>query len=102
MAEVTSRIIEVCPFRIKGDRGEYLLIRRAPDDPLYPGLWQFVSGRVEEGEKAHEAALRELREEAGDRPCSSGSRVVRRHALGTWFTGLLSHVLLRESIGAMP
>lgn len=68
MAEVTSRIIEVCPFRIRGDRGEYLLIRRVPDDPLYPGLWQFVSGRVEEGEKAHEAALRELREEAGAGP----------------------------------
>jgi dihydroneopterin triphosphate diphosphatase len=68
MAEVTSRIIEVCPFRIRGDRGEYLLIRRAPDDRLYPGLWQFVSGRVEEGEKAHEAALRELREETGAGP----------------------------------
>jgi dATP pyrophosphohydrolase len=68
MAEVTSRIIEVCPFRIRADTGEYLLIRRAPDDPLYPGAWQFVSGRVEEGEKAHEAALRELQEEASAVP----------------------------------
>jgi 8-oxo-dGTP pyrophosphatase MutT (NUDIX family) len=68
MAEVASRIIEVCPFRIRGDGGEYLLIRRAPDDPLYPGIWQFVSGRVEAGEKAHEAALRELREETGAVP----------------------------------
>lgn len=68
MAEVASRIIEVCPFRIRGDSGEYLLIRRAPDDPLYPGTWQFVSGRVEPGEKAHEAAFRELLEETGARP----------------------------------
>ena len=68
MADVASRIIEVCPFRIRKDRGEYLLIRRAADDPLYPGMWQFVSGRVEEGEKAYEAALRELREETGARP----------------------------------
>ena len=68
MADVASRIIEVCPFRIRGDVGEYLLIRRAPVDPLYPGTWQFVSGRVEEGEKAHEAALRELREETGAGP----------------------------------
>jgi dATP pyrophosphohydrolase len=65
MADVSSRIIEVCPFRISGDRAEYLLIRRSPRDPLYPGIWQFVTGRVQEGEKAHEAALRELREETG-------------------------------------
>lgn len=68
MAEIASRIIEVCPFRIRGDGGEYLLIRRAPDDPLYPDTWQFVSGRVEPGEKAHEAAFREFLEETGARP----------------------------------
>ncbi len=68
MADVASRIIEVCPFRIRRDLAEYLLIRRAPDDPLYPGVWQFVTGRVEEGEKAHEAAIRELVEEAGAAP----------------------------------
>jgi 8-oxo-dGTP diphosphatase len=68
VSEVASRIIEVCPFRIRGDRGEFLLIRRAPDEPLYPGTWQFVSGRVEPGEKAHEAALRELLEETGADP----------------------------------
>jgi dihydroneopterin triphosphate diphosphatase len=68
MAEVASRIIEVCPFRIRGDGGEYLLIRRTPGDTLYPGLWQFVSGRVEGGENAREAALRELKEETGAAP----------------------------------
>ena len=68
MAELASRIIEVCPFRIRGEGGEYLLVRRAPDDPLYPGIWQFVSGRIEAGEKAHESALRELSEETGARP----------------------------------
>ena len=68
MAEVSSRLVEVCPFRIVRDRGEYLLIRRAADDPLYPGLWQFVTGRIEEGETAHRAALRELKEETGASP----------------------------------
>ncbi len=68
MPEVTSRIIEVCPFRIRGDRPEFLLIRRAPGESLYPGLWQFVTGRVEEGEKAYTAALRELKEETGAVP----------------------------------
>ena len=68
MALLTSRIIELCPFRINAGRGEYLLMRRSPEDAPYPGMWQFVTGRVEEGEKAHEAALRELREETGARP----------------------------------
>ena len=65
MAETASHIVEVCPFRIRADGAEYLLIRRARHDLLYPGMWQFVTGRVEQGEKAYEAALRELREETG-------------------------------------
>jgi dATP pyrophosphohydrolase len=46
----------------------YLLLRRAPDEPAYPGLWQVVTGSIEPGEKAIDAALRELREETGVRP----------------------------------
>ena len=34
-------------------------------------MWQFVTGRVEEGEKAYESALREMREETG----TAGSRL---------------------------
>jgi 8-oxo-dGTP pyrophosphatase MutT (NUDIX family) len=68
MAEVSSQMIEVCPFRIRGDRPEFLLIRRAPGESMYPGLWQFVTGRVEKGEKASAAALRELKEETGAAP----------------------------------
>ena len=65
MADVSSDLIEICPFRIREDRGEYLLLRRSAGDPLYPLLWQFVTGRVEEGESSHRAALRELKEETG-------------------------------------
>jgi dihydroneopterin triphosphate diphosphatase len=65
MAEMTARAIEVCPFRIRNDAAGFLLIRRAMGEPRYPGMWQFVTGRIEEGERADEAALRELREETG-------------------------------------
>ena len=68
MARPDERFVEVCPFRIRRDRGEYLLLRRAAREALYPGLWQFVTGRVEEGETAHRAALRELREETAAAP----------------------------------
>ncbi len=43
---------------------EMLLIRRAPGRIL-PGLWQCVSGGLEDGERVAEGALRELREETG-------------------------------------
>jgi 8-oxo-dGTP pyrophosphatase MutT (NUDIX family) len=43
---------------------EILLLRRAPSRIL-PGLWQCVSGRLEEGERVAIAALREVEEETG-------------------------------------
>lgn len=63
MSQIVSRIVDVCAFRFSGDVPEYLLLRRAPDEGLYPLLWQFVSGTIEDGETALDAALRELREE---------------------------------------
>jgi 8-oxo-dGTP pyrophosphatase MutT (NUDIX family) len=63
MPMIESRIVEVCIFTF-GDQGpEYLLLRRSPAEELFPGIWQFVSGSVEEGETAVGAARRELAEE---------------------------------------
>ncbi|HUN65641.1 MAG TPA: NUDIX domain-containing protein [Bacteroidota bacterium] len=65
MAAARSSMIEVCVFRFAGNRPEYLLLRRVDDEPLYPGLWQYITGSLEEGERAADGALRELREETG-------------------------------------
>src|SRR5258708_4951068 len=46
---------------------ELLQLRRSPDD-LLGGAWSTVRGKIEQGEKAWQAALRELREEAGISP----------------------------------
>lgn len=55
-------------FRVDGARGvQILLIRRAPDR-MYPGLWQCVTGRLEDGETIVAGALREVREETGFGP----------------------------------
>lgn len=43
---------------------EALCLRRAPDDRS-PGTWETVHGHVQDGEGPVEAAVRELREEAG-------------------------------------
>lgn len=63
MASIVSRIVEVCVFRFSGNAVEYLMLRRAKDDSLYPGIWQWVTGSILEGEKLLDAALREFREE---------------------------------------
>lgn len=49
--------------RVESGVGRFLLIRRST--PYLRGTWQMVSGKIEKGEKAWEAALREIREETG-------------------------------------
>jgi 8-oxo-dGTP pyrophosphatase MutT (NUDIX family) len=68
MANVVSNSIEVCIFRFRQDAPEYLLIRRAPDEPIYPGMWQFVTGMIEGTERALNCAFREVTEETGLHP----------------------------------
>lgn len=50
-----------------GGEAEFLQLRRSPGEYL-AGAWSTVRGRIEPGETAWQAALRELREEAGLRP----------------------------------
>lgn len=65
MIPIVSRIVEVCVFRFRADRIEYLILQRAHAEPLHPGMWQIITGRVEEGEGAVRTAVRELGEETG-------------------------------------
>ncbi|MGA9119594.1 MAG: NUDIX domain-containing protein [Bacteroidota bacterium] len=63
-----GRIIELYPVRFHNDGLEHLLLRRSPEDSLYPSIWQIVTGSIEEGETASRAALREFKEETGLTP----------------------------------
>ena len=67
MPNIVSKIVEVVIFRTK-DTPEFLVLKRADNDKIYPGLWQLVSGGVKRGEKAYEAAVREVKEETGLKP----------------------------------
>ncbi|HEY4998528.1 MAG TPA: NUDIX domain-containing protein, partial [Usitatibacter sp.] len=48
---------------MRGD-GEFLLAQRPAGKP-YPGYWEFPGGKIEAGEDARAALVRELREELG-------------------------------------
>jgi len=66
MPKIVSQMVQVFVFRDTAGRNhEFLLIQRAPDEPVYPNMWQMVTGYVEDGETAYEAARRELEEETG-------------------------------------
>ena len=67
MPTALVRVVDVYPYRLREGRAEWLLLRRAPG-VVYAGAWRMVGGKIEPGETAHAAALREVREETGQAP----------------------------------
>jgi dihydroneopterin triphosphate diphosphatase len=64
LPEIASCFVDCHIFRKRGGKDEWLLLKRAAHIRL-PGTWQMVSGTIEPGERAYEAAARELHEETG-------------------------------------
>lgn len=60
--KIISNLIEAHIFREQNGLLEFLLLKRSPEQ-YYPNLWQMVSGKIKENEKAFEAAIREIKEE---------------------------------------
>jgi 8-oxo-dGTP pyrophosphatase MutT (NUDIX family) len=65
MPTIVSNIVEVYIFRILDGMPQYLLLKRAASDPLYAGIWQVVTGTLEDSETAVAGAQREAAEETG-------------------------------------
>ena len=60
--------MEVCVFKVKNAETHFLVLQRAQQEKLYPGLWQIVTGTMKKNESALKAAMRELKEETGLHP----------------------------------
>jgi len=61
---IVSTMIEAHIFRESEKGIEFLLLKRSEGQP-YPGLWQMVTGKIKPEEKAHQTAMREIKEETG-------------------------------------
>lgn len=62
--KIISDMVEVHIFRQSEKEIEFLLLKRSLGE-FYEHLWQMVTGRIEENEKAFKTALREVKEETG-------------------------------------
>jgi len=67
--KIISNIIELHIYKIVQNEPQFLLLKRSEKE-IYPGIWQMVSGKIRKGEKAYNAAKRELMEETGLIPIS--------------------------------
>jgi len=59
-----NKIIEVSAGGLQRPDGSFLLAQRPPDK-IWAGYWEFPGGKIEPGETARAALVRELREELG-------------------------------------
>ena len=55
--------LEGAAILVLNEKGETLLLKRAPESHFAPEQWGFPGGKLEEGETPREAAIRETEEE---------------------------------------
>jgi dATP pyrophosphohydrolase len=67
MVKMETRVIDAYVYRKTSEGIKYLILKRAKTK-IYEHLWQGVAGKIEKGEKAWEAAIRELKEETNLTP----------------------------------
>ncbi len=67
MTKIVVRVIDAYVFIQKKEGFKFLMLKRA-ETKIYEHLWQGVAGKIEKGETAYQAAIRELEEETGLSP----------------------------------
>ncbi|HMQ80113.1 MAG TPA: NUDIX domain-containing protein [Ignavibacteria bacterium] len=68
MPQIVTNYIElhICRKTDQGDK--FLLLKRADDAKIYPGIWQMITGTIESHEHTKDTLIRELEEETGLKP----------------------------------
>lgn len=61
----TVRVVDVYPYRSAPDGSHSFLVARRAVGHAYAGQWRILGGKIDAGETAWQAGLRELEEETG-------------------------------------
>lgn len=64
MTDIKVRVVDCYVYRHTDEGVQFLLMKRN-QNKIYEHLWQGVAGKIESGETASKAAIRELKEETG-------------------------------------
>ena len=67
MPKIKVKQIDSYIYRITDNGPVYLMLKRSPGK-YYEHLWQGVAGKIEKGETAWQAVVREFKEETGMKP----------------------------------
>ena len=67
MTDILVKVVDAYVYRKAEDGLLFLILKRA-ETKMYEHLWQGVAGKIEAGETAPQAAIRELDEETGLKP----------------------------------
>ncbi|MDD5582783.1 MAG: NUDIX domain-containing protein [Candidatus Marinimicrobia bacterium] len=67
MTQIITRVIDCWIFRQTPEGLRFLIMKRSRGR-IYAGIYHCVHGKIKPGEKAWEAALREMKEETGLKP----------------------------------
>ena len=67
MIDSIIRMIDCHIVHKEGNDLKYLLLKRS-SNKIYPNIWQCVTGKIEDGEKAYQTAIREVKEETNLNP----------------------------------
>jgi len=67
MPSIEVRVIDSYIYNYSENSIKFLVLKRN-NNRIYEHLWQGVAGKIEKGEKAWQAAIRELKEETGLEP----------------------------------
>ncbi|MCX7877855.1 MAG: NUDIX domain-containing protein [Ignavibacteria bacterium] len=79
MPEITSKYFEL--HVIDEINLKCLLLRRSDLNKIYPGIWQMITGTVENNESTRSAIIRELYEETGLEP----NKIYSIHRINTFY-----------------
>lgn len=67
MIDFIANTVQIHIARTTPDRSgyEFLALQRSNSNPIYPSVWQAITGKIEKGETAIQCAIREVNEETG-------------------------------------